>query len=65
MTDCNDESESDLELLSVLMGDECLSFGVVFAFAEDGERALSRDEVRSLNAWPLPLPRTDFEEFFP
>ncbi len=65
MTDCKDESETDLELLSTLRGEEIRSWWFGLSFGDDGERALSRDEVRSPNAWPFPLPNPGFDEIFP
>lgn len=65
MTDCKEESETDLELLSMLNGEESLSRKFGLTFGDDGERALSRDEVRSLNAWPFPLPSPDFDDVIP
>jgi len=64
MTDCKDESETDLELLSTLRGEEIRSLWFGLSFGDDGERAFSRDEVRSLNAWPFPLPSPDCDEVF-
>lgn len=65
MTDCKEESESDLGLLSESMGEERRSLRFDLFLDDDGERAFNRDEVRSLNTWPFPLPSTGFEAVFP
>lgn len=65
MTDCKEESESGLELLSESMGEERLSLRFDLFLVDDGERAFSRDEVRSLNAFPSPLPGTGGDVVFP